>query len=128
MVALLDARRGEAYAAGYVASSGARGEIEVLLAEGVYTPQELAERIPSRCRLVGEGAALFGPEICALRGQGVENLAQRCGRARASAVGTLAVRALAGGGGGEAAALAPRYLRRAEAEVKRTAKRFEDPS
>jgi tRNA threonylcarbamoyladenosine biosynthesis protein TsaB len=131
VVALLDARRGEAYAAGYALAAGGTGErdeLEELLAEGVYTPAELAERIPGRCRLVGEGAALFGPEICALRGPGVENLAERWGQTRASAVGRLAVRALARGEGVDATDLAPRYVRRAEAEVKRTDRRFEDPA
>ena len=124
VMALLDARRGEVYAAGYDMVGGDPREF---LREGVYTPGELAERTPRLCRLVGDGAALFGGEICELRGSGVENWADSCGCPRASAVGALAARALARGQGCDAADLAPRYLRRAEAEVKRTAKRLEDP-
>jgi tRNA threonylcarbamoyladenosine biosynthesis protein TsaB len=124
VMALLDARRGELYAAGYEMVGEDPREF---LREGVYTPGELAEHTPPHCRLVGEGAALFGDEIRALRGSGVENWAARCGCPRASAVGALAARVLAAGRGCDAADLAPRYLRRAEAEVKRTAKRFEDP-
>jgi hypothetical protein len=41
-------------------------------------------------------------------------------------VGALGQQLLARGGGVAAAALAPRYLRRAEAEVQRTGRRFEN--
>jgi len=44
---------------------------------------------------------------------------------RASAVGKIGARILACGAGISAEELAPRYLRRAEAEVKRTGERFE---
>jgi len=43
----------------------------------------------------------------------------------AGSVGRLAVAEFAERGGADAAGLAPRYVRRAEAEVTRTAERFE---
>ena len=134
VVALLDARRGEFYAAAYrcvggwaggwagaAEPAGAPEACEPL--EGVYTPEELATRLPAACLLVGEGVPLCGERLRAWCGPGV-----RLGPAtdpRARDVGALGRRLLAAGGGIDAADLVPRYLRRAEAEVKRTGERFE---
>jgi len=121
VVALLDARRGEAYAAVYdLAEDGPRPR----LAEGVYGREELMAQLPPACVLVGEGAALFGPAIRERLGAEVE-VAE--GPASAAAVGRLGARMLARGEGSAAAAVVPRYVRRAEAEVKRTGEPFEPP-
>lgn len=121
VVPLLDARRGELYAA--VFTPGEAEPAPGAPAEGVYTPEELAARLPERCVLVGEGVPLFGARLRALRGPGV-----RLGPAsdpRAADVGALGRRLLLRGEGVDVAALVPRYLRRAEAEVQRTGERFE---
>ena len=116
VVALLDARRGEVYGGAFRRGGG---QADPRLPEGVCGAEQLAARLPARCRLVGEGAALVRGGACARRsGRGV-TLAPAPGRARdrwpSSAPGLLAR-----GAGIPAAALVPRYLRRAEAEVRRT--------
>lgn len=119
VVPLLDARRGEFYAAVY--APGGR-PAEPILAEGVYTPDALIAALPRRCVLVGEGAALCGDAIARALGTGIERSDLR---PAARHVGVLGARLLAAGGGVAAAGAAPRYVRRAEAEVKRTGERFE---
>ena len=119
VVALLDAQRGEVYAA-HFPPGGAEPAEPV---EAVYTPDELAERLPERCLLVGEGVALCGERLRELRGPGVA--LGPSGDPRAADVGRLGQQLLDGGGGRDAAELVPRYVRRAEAEVRRTGRRFE---
>jgi len=121
VVPMLDARRGEVYAAAYAADCDWEG----VLPEGVYTPEALCAQIRPPCVLVGEGAALCGEEIAAALGEGVALLPPPRGNARARHVGALGVEQLARGSWVRAAQLAPHYLRRAEAEVKRTGERFE---
>ena len=116
VLACLDARRGEVYAA--VWSAGR----EVLVPEGVYGVASLADRLPGPCVLVG----------CAGEDDMLESLATQLGVTlalpqplRAWWVGRLGARLLAAGKGVSPSALAPRYVRRAEAEVRRTGLRFE---
>ena len=122
VAALLDARRGEVYAAAYLpggrdGSDGDGWEDSPLLDEAVYTVAELCERLPRPCVLVGDGAVVHAD---ALRSQ--------LGRAaRLLPAERLAARRLARGLGLAAEEVVPRYLRRAEAEVNRTGLRFEAP-
>jgi tRNA threonylcarbamoyladenosine biosynthesis protein TsaB len=123
VVALVDARRGEFYAAAHRLEGAGREPVPCEPAEGVYTPEQLALRLPPACLLVGEGVALCGERIRALARSEV-----RLGPAvepRARDVGVLGARRIARGEVVTAAALLPRYFRRAEAEVKRTGRRFE---
>ncbi len=119
IAALLDARRGELYAAVYTVSEG---KLVPVVPEAVYRPAELASRLGERCALAGEGAALYGPEIRQLCGAGIEIIPPLLEPVAAHAVGLLGQRRLEEGGGVEAAALVPRYLMRAEAEAKRLAR------
>ena len=121
VVPMLDARRGEVYAAAYAAGS----DREVVVPEGVYTPEALCAQLRPPCVLVGEGAALCGEAIAAALGEGVALLLPPDGNASARHVGALGVEQLERGSWVHAAQLAPHYLRRAEAEVKRTGERFE---
>jgi len=121
-VALLDARRDEFYAAAF---AGDALDPSPLLPEGVYTVEQLCERLPPACRLTGDGAADCGAALRAALGDGVVCTAPGAARARAAHVGALATRLLAAGRGVDPARLTPRYVRRAEAEVKRTGQRFE---
>jgi tRNA threonylcarbamoyladenosine biosynthesis protein TsaB len=123
IVPMLDARRGEVYAAAH----GGEGSSQPVVAAGVYTPDELCERLPLPCVLVGEAVALFGDAMIARLGDGASLLPAPAGDARARHVGTLGAAMLAKGEGVDAALLTPNYLRRAEAEVKRTGSRFESP-
>lgn len=124
IAATLDARRGEVYAGAW-AEPGA-GEA-ALLDESVYMPDELLDRLPAGSRIVGEGVALFEPEQrdrAATAGIEIE-LEAAVTRPSAAALGQLGLALLARGGGCTAEELVPRYVRRAEAEVQRTAQRFE---
>ncbi len=122
VASLLDARRGELYAA--VFETGPEGPVAIV-PEGVYTPEDFAARLPTRCTLAGEGVALFSGAAGARLGPGVRIAAHGPPGPRAVDVGRLGARILARGEGIEASRLVPRYLRRAEAEVKRTGQRFE---
>jgi tRNA threonylcarbamoyladenosine biosynthesis protein TsaB len=117
VAALLDARRGEVYAAGYAAP----GEVDpVRLAEGVYTPADLAAQLPRASVLaVGEGAEEAAERVLDLR----PDVTRVAAPARAGRIGCIA--AAASLPRTAAAALVPRYVRRAEAEVKRTGERTE---
>jgi tRNA threonylcarbamoyladenosine biosynthesis protein TsaB len=126
VVALLDARRGEAYAAAFAREGDALEALPALLPESVYTPEELAKALPARCTLVGEGARLLGEAIAASLGPRAELTLVGDAEPGAEAVGVLGARLLAAGGGVSAEALVPRYVRRAEAEVVRTGTRLEE--
>jgi tRNA threonylcarbamoyladenosine biosynthesis protein TsaB len=122
VAAILDARRGEVYAA----ACARAGEPEpALLPDTVATPEELAERLPHATTLVvGEDAEGAAARLGALR----PDLVRIAGVARAARVGRLARRVLAGGRAlAPAAVLVPRYVRRAEAEARRTGQPLEPP-
>jgi len=116
VASLLDARRGEVYAAAWAGGpSGAP-----VLAESVYRAAELAQALPVGATLVvGEGARAVADAVRADRPDLRTGPAGET-RARADAIGRLAAAALAAGEGVPAETLVPRYLRRAEAEVQRT--------
>jgi tRNA threonylcarbamoyladenosine biosynthesis protein TsaB len=122
VVALLDARRDELYAAAF---EGEALSPAALLPEGVYGVATLCERLPATCRLTGEGVAVCGEALRAALGSGAVYVPTQSGAARAAHVGALGVRLLAEGAGVDAARLVPHYLRRAQAEVVRTGQRFE---
>jgi tRNA threonylcarbamoyladenosine biosynthesis protein TsaB len=120
VAAILDARRGEVYAAVF----GPDGSLA--LADAVLSPAALAERLPDGTRLVvGEGAGPAAEALARIRGAARHVLGPPHGAAAAGAVGVLGARALARGEGRAAAAGAPRYGRRAAAEARRTGLPFE---
>jgi tRNA threonylcarbamoyladenosine biosynthesis protein TsaB len=120
VVACLDARRGEVYAALY--EPGAEGG--PLVAEGLFTPQALASATPRPCTLVGcLGEESVLEAVGAAFGSGV--LRAEPTVPRAFYVGRLGGILLARGARVAASALVPRYLRRAEAEARRTGERLE---
>jgi tRNA threonylcarbamoyladenosine biosynthesis protein TsaB len=117
VLALLDARRGEVYAAGYGAGEPLASP---RFGPAVFQPEALAERAAA----LGARLVVVGPEL-----EGVERvLRERLGEALhrlpgvapdAGWVARLGARMLAAGGGVDAAEIAPLYVRRAEAEVRR---------
>ena len=118
IVAVLDARRGEVYAASFRRDGE---ELEPAdLPEGLYTPEDLASRLPPRCILVGDGVAVCGDRLREALGSGVRCVAPPRGRPRAREVGALGLAMISRGEEIDAAGLVPRYVRRAEAEVRRT--------
>jgi tRNA threonylcarbamoyladenosine biosynthesis protein TsaB len=143
IVTLLDARRGELYAAAWTEGGAAPHPV---LPEGVYTPEQVVAALrpstgpsaaqhrpvasvapaPLRgaCRVAGEGALLFREVLAAgLPPDAV--ILPDLEAPSARHVGVLGARTLAAGLGLDAADLLPHYVRRAEAEVKRTGLRFE---
>ena len=127
LVPTLDARRGEVYAAAYSLAelTGDLGALKPWVAESVYGPGELARALPEGGTLVGEGARVVAPELVTGEPGGwrVENSSP--GVPDAVAVGLLGLAGAAQGRGSPAGDLVPRYVRRAEAEVTRTAQRLE---
>ena len=102
LVPRLDAQRGELYAAVY---RGQGDGLVRVVEESVWRPDEL------EARLAGLGPAR--PVNAA---------------PTAAAVGEIGARILARGQGRAAADVVPRYLRRAEAEARRTGQRLEPPA
>jgi tRNA threonylcarbamoyladenosine biosynthesis protein TsaB len=125
VAALLDARRDEVYAA----CLAEPGDIGIpLIPDAVFTAEELAAALPHSCTVVvGEGAEEVAAATAERSGGGVQLLPAALGRPRAFYTGLLGARLLARGGGQRSEDLVPRYLRRAEAEVRRTGERFEQP-
>ena len=120
VLALLDARRGEWYAGAWRAASAPGGLPVPTLIEGLYAPSRLVADLPRAVvgvspESVGWRAAFEGAGLCFE--DCLEGLAAG---PRADWVGRLAVRRLGRGEGGSAATLSARYLRRAEAEARRT--------
>jgi len=130
ILACLDARRGELYAAGY---RGSQAGLAPWIPESVWRPEELAKRAAERFAGQDESLWLVGEALeeveAALREGGGTALVHRAPpgseRPRARAVGELGLRMLGRGEGGPARHLVPRYLRRAEAEARRTGRALE---
>jgi tRNA threonylcarbamoyladenosine biosynthesis protein TsaB len=122
VAALLDARRGELYAA----ACAQPGEpLPKLIEDSVFTPKALAERLPSATTVVvGEGARAGAQQLAALRPD-LRVLPPAFGVASPGQVGRLGRQLLAAGAGASAQALVPRYVRRAEAEARRTGEALE---
>jgi tRNA threonylcarbamoyladenosine biosynthesis protein TsaB len=126
VIACLDARRGELYAAGFRAGADADTLVTLPeIPESVWKPESLAARIEGRCVLVGEGVEAVRDALLAA-GRGDVRVAEPalC-RPRAAVVGVLGARMLARGEGKPAEDVVPRYLRRAEAEARRTGQALE---
>jgi tRNA threonylcarbamoyladenosine biosynthesis protein TsaB len=120
VAALLDARRGEIYAAAYGPGRDGSGE-EALVPEGLYTPDALAAQLPAGCRCSGDGAELHAAALLAGGFRVVSDTA-----AASPAVGRLGLRWRDRGHVRPASELVPHYLRRAEAEARRTGEPLED--
>ena len=120
VVALLDAQRGEVYGAAFRSCGEAP---DAVLPPGVYTKDELAALLPPRCRLVGEGVLRLPAAFAHALGAGVRVEPKLA--AGAEQIAELGALGLARGHGIRVETLVPSYLRRAEAEVKRTGERFE---
>jgi len=125
VVAVLDARRGELYAAAYREDDPLAPP---LWGPAVVAIEALAERLaaePGPVLVVGEGADTVAAALGARHAGRVRCLPPPEGAPDAAWVGRLGARLLAAGAGLAAADLAPVYVRRAEAEVRRTGARFE---
>lgn len=113
---LLDARRGEVYCRPYRLSENgleARGPARVL------PPEKALLGIDEPCLFVGDGAVLYRAMITQALG-GLARFAHRTAdRIRASAVAWLGMERLRRGEEDDLIGLAPDYMRKSEAEIKR---------
>ncbi len=128
VLAVLDARRGEVYAAAWSGRAAVLADA-ALLPAGVYWPEDLLGmlsgahlgRAGARLQRVGEVAALGGAGGAAAPAP--EDSARAAAReASAVLVGRLGLLELRAGRVRSAASLVPEYLRRAQAEVVRAAR------
>lgn len=124
VLALLDARRGEWYAGAWRAAAAPGGLPVPTLVEGLYAPGRLVQDLPRAVVVVApEAGWRVGFERAGLGvGGAVEGPAAR---PSAESVGRIASRRLERGEGQTAATLTARYLRRAEAEARRTGQAVE---
>lgn len=125
LIPVLDARRGEVYAAAYRRGQPSDSGWHRILAPSVFRAQELKQALPEGGCLVGEGASVVAGELESLCPGRFDGAAGAALRPQAKAVGQLGWRAWAAGEQIPASRLVPHYIRRAEAEVKRTQQRFE---
>lgn len=121
VVGLLDARRGEVYAAAHAAADP--------LAPPLFGPMVLgAEALAARLEALGPGCTVAGPGVPVVRAALRERFGARVRLVEPAGVGVdpavvgrLGARLLASGAGIAPEALVPLYVRRAEAEVRRAA-------
>lgn len=126
VLTLLDARRGEWYAGAWRGARAVGSVPMPTLAEGLYSPPQLAKDLPRTVVAVSPEAAGW-PEIFERAGlRFAACVTGRDARPRADWVGRLAARRLARGEGQSASSLSARYLRRAEAEARRTGHAVEE--
>jgi tRNA threonylcarbamoyladenosine biosynthesis protein TsaB len=118
VAAVLDARRGEVYAGAFDVSGRLPRAVG---AEVVATAELLAAQLAPGTRLIGEIPPALVERLRAAGRGDLEPLETAGAVPRAVAVARLGAAVLAAGRGLTAAALVPRYLRRAEAEEKRLA-------
>ena len=116
IAAVLDARRGEVYAALFELQAAGPRELH---ASDLLSPQALAEGLPRPCWLVGEGAVLHRRELRERLGSEVEIPLDGNVSPTARSVGELAAVGFRNGRAVDPSELVPHYVRRAEAEAKR---------
>lgn len=121
VVSVLDAGRGEVYAAAY-ATPGSWTALEAL-PESVYTPDELIARLPTRAFLVGSCPELF--EQVVREDGGSKQISWLKAFPSARDIGRLGFAMFHAGLVHAAEDLLPRYVRRADAEARRTGVRVE---
>lgn len=109
-LAMLDARKGEVYAALY-APDGAE-----LFSPEAVSPEGLLERIHGEVLCIGTGAVAYAEAIKETLGERAV-FAPEYNTIRPSVVASLAFEAFQQGGGAEAGALTPLYLRKSDAEI-----------
>jgi len=124
-VPLLDARRGELYGGVYRRAEPGKDRLESAVDDFVYSPEELGARFEGPVRLVGEGAGIFGDALVRAAADRAEVRVDPGEPVwpDARSVGAIGVALLAAGEGRSVAGLVPSYLRRAQAEEERVARR-----
>jgi tRNA threonylcarbamoyladenosine biosynthesis protein TsaB len=111
---VLDARKGEVYAAGY---RWCGADLEEVVLPAALAPAALAERLAAPCTLVGDGVDTYGERWASA---GVSHLRLADRPPSGAAVARLGATLLAAEGAADLAALEPRYCRLSEAELHRS--------
>ena len=123
VAALLDARRGEVYAAIHDGGPTAPPRLAPCVTDPEALAAHLAEIAGARpCVAIGDGVAVAAEALRTLLG---ERVLLRPVAPDAAAVGRLGQRLWSASGGVSPDQVVPLYGRRAEAEVRRTGERFE---
>ncbi len=113
---MLDARKGEIYAALYRATDG--GDFNVILEEAATTPGEILGRIDGETLFLGDGAAGHLELIRKRLGERARFASPGSQGVRASSAALLGMRKYARGERLDVVSFVPRYLRRSEAEIR----------
>lgn len=116
---ILDARKGELYAALYAVT--ARGELEPRRAAALLRAEELPACIPGRCRFLGDGVETAGEFLEATLGGRALVLPFTHYHPRGGAVALLGAAEHAVGDGAALGALEPHYIRPAYVQIGRPA-------
>ncbi len=118
MAPMIDARKGEVFAAAYRAAG--QGLREVVPA-GAYRPADFLARLPAgvSTTFIGTGAELYRPLVTDRLGE--QAVFSKRSFHIAAEVGLIGEKLLAGGQGLSPAALQPIYYRQSQAEEKKTA-------
>jgi tRNA threonylcarbamoyladenosine biosynthesis protein TsaB len=115
---ILDARKGEVYAAFF--RRDRLGRLERLTLDQVCTPPALLEKVPTPCLFLGDGVETYGVLIQERYGSAARLLPFASYHPRGAVVARLAWERLSRGGYDDVSALVPHYVRKPEAEFKRT--------
>gem|GEM_PF-4793205 len=110
---MLDARRGEVYAARYTVRDGV---VAKLTKEDVLAPQMAVAALGGPCLFIGSGAVAYRDMIADQAGKNAQFVEGDENHIRAASVARLGLQKLAGGDPGRALALVPNYIRRSDAE------------
>ncbi|MDY6954688.1 MAG: tRNA (adenosine(37)-N6)-threonylcarbamoyltransferase complex dimerization subunit type 1 TsaB [Thermodesulfobacteriota bacterium] len=113
---LLDARKGEVYAALY--RGGARGSLEKVVSDCAVRPKDWLEGLEGACLFVGDGAVAYGAMIEEVVGRRATFAPFYLQAPRASVVGALGLEQIKRGETCDASALVPLYIRKSDAEIK----------
>ncbi len=118
--AILDAKKGEVYGALF-AWDGAEEGWRRILAEGAFTPDDLASRVQAavagRVLLLGDGVPASRDAFAKRLGDSAIAAPPPAGQPRAAWTGWLGLRKIARGEVEDAVTLAPMYCRASEAEL-----------
>jgi tRNA threonylcarbamoyladenosine biosynthesis protein TsaB len=114
---MLDARKGELYVALYAVPE--RGHLQHLWGPTLARPEQIIERVTSRCRFVGDAVAIHGEQIEAALGRGAVLLPFSRYHPAGGAVALHGASGLAAGRAVPIGAVEPYYVRSAWAQIHR---------
>ena len=112
---VLDARKGELYAAAFAACEG---QLKRLTADALVTPQELLDQLPTPCVVLGDAVERYGILFQRRLGERVTVLPFETYAPRGGVVALMGWERLQAGESADLQQLEPFYIRPSEAEVR----------